>query len=77
MEQKEIPMQILITMLILVLAIETMRRMLWINRERILQALAGAAPKPEIILCEEGSSVIPFRQRIYRVSASATLRQAA
>jgi hypothetical protein len=70
-------MQILITMMILAVAIESIRRMLWSHRERIVEALAGIAPEAEIILCSEGGSVVPFRQRVYRVTSADSLRQAA
>ena len=70
-------MQILVILMILAVAIETMRRVLWGQRERIVEALMGVAPEPEIIFCDEGGSVVPFRQRVYSVTLPGTLRQAA
>ena len=70
-------MQILITFMVLAVSIEVMRAALWSNRERILEALAGIAPEPEIILCDEGGSVVPFRQRVYSVTLPGSLRRAA
>ncbi len=70
-------MQILITLMILAVAIETMRRMLWSQRERIVEALMGIVPEPEIIFCDKGGSVIPFRQRVYSVTQPGALRKAA
>jgi hypothetical protein len=70
-------MQILVTLMVLAVAVETMRHMLWAQRERIVEALMGIAPEPEIIVCDEGGSVVPFRQRVYSVTLPGTLRQAA